>query len=238
MGFPLYDTHGNNVGSVNRHPDTVNHPNEFQLGNERTYDAWGAIKTGSNYPQQGYCASIGHRLDDESSLAYMRARYYEPSTGRFVSEDPAMDGSNWFAYCSNNPVNYLDFTGKWKITGKSDYFNGEMFFAMLFFSTAALLCVADGWAGVAASRLEKVVKVGLLGLAAFHFSEAIGETSFSSERAVKFLAHLAVYAGILGTSAEGMSHKANKGIGGIAVMATAAYSLMVLGLLISTTCDE
>jgi hypothetical protein len=42
----------------------------------------------------------------------MRARYYEPWTGRFLSEDPAMDGANWYVYCGNDPVCRGDYTGK------------------------------------------------------------------------------------------------------------------------------
>jgi hypothetical protein len=45
----------------------------------------------------------------------MRARYYEPSRGRFISEDPARDGWNWFSYCDGNPISYADFSGKVKI---------------------------------------------------------------------------------------------------------------------------
>jgi uncharacterized protein RhaS with RHS repeats len=42
----------------------------------------------------------------------MRARYYEPWTGRFLSEDPAMDGANWYVYCANDPVNLFDPDGR------------------------------------------------------------------------------------------------------------------------------
>jgi RHS repeat-associated protein len=57
---------------------------------------------------QGYCGSLQHRRDAESGLVYMRARYYEPWTGRFLSEDPAMDGANWYAYCDSDPINFAD----------------------------------------------------------------------------------------------------------------------------------
>jgi hypothetical protein len=42
----------------------------------------------------------------------MRARYYEPTIGRFISEDSARTGLNWFAYCSGNPVRAVDVSGK------------------------------------------------------------------------------------------------------------------------------
>ena len=29
------------------------------------------------------------------------APYYDPSTGRFISEDPIRDGLNWYVYCEN-----------------------------------------------------------------------------------------------------------------------------------------
>lgn len=36
----------------------------------------------------------------------------DPEIGRFISEDPAKDGLNWFVYCRNNPVNLVDRDGK------------------------------------------------------------------------------------------------------------------------------
>ena len=56
----------------------------------------------------GYC---GEYLDSESGLIYLRNRYYDPSTGRFITEDPVKDGLNWYAYCGNNPVNMVDPSG-------------------------------------------------------------------------------------------------------------------------------
>lgn len=105
---------------------------------------------------------------------------------------------------------------------------------MIAFEVAAVLCVSDGWAGAAAERVTKVVKGGLLGLAAFHFAEAIGETFFSSQRDLKFMAHRAAYAAVLGSIAEAMGKKASSGIGAVAIRATRMYSLMIIGLLVSS----
>ena len=140
-GYPVYDTHGNNVGMVSRSGTS------YSVGNERTYDAWGGVKTTSgDPPQQGYCASLGHREDLESSLVYMRARYYEPSTGRFVSEDPARDGSNWLMYANNDPQNHVDLTGQ--TTDEEFNFLGNIMIVIGYFllnNTRSLRDINLGW---------------------------------------------------------------------------------------------
>jgi RHS repeat-associated protein len=85
----------------------------FTVASEKSYDAWGGIRARNSNPEyQGiYCANLGHTQNDEASLIYMRARYYEPSSGRFVSEDVASDGQNWYIYCGNCPVNANDSSG-------------------------------------------------------------------------------------------------------------------------------
>jgi RHS repeat-associated protein len=78
------------------------------------YDVYGAVRTqsGSSANKFKYVAGIGHPTDEETGLIYMRARYYEPGTGRFGSEDPAQNGINWFGYCAGSPVNLYDPTGR------------------------------------------------------------------------------------------------------------------------------
>ncbi len=46
-----------------------------------------------------------------SGSYYFNARWYDAGTGRFISEDPARDGSNWFIYTYNNPLKFTDPTG-------------------------------------------------------------------------------------------------------------------------------
>jgi RHS repeat-associated protein len=35
-------------------------------------------------------------------------RDYQPQVARFTTVDPIRDGSNWFAYVNNDPVNWID----------------------------------------------------------------------------------------------------------------------------------
>ena len=71
------------------------------------YDAFGNITsaTGSYTPHFRYC---GEYYDTETGWYYLRNRYYSPITGRFLTEDPARDGLNWYTYCGNNPVAFVD----------------------------------------------------------------------------------------------------------------------------------
>ncbi len=111
VSYPLYDAHGNGVGFLSKSGTS------WSLGDERTFDAWGRIRSGSTSDNKGrYCANLGHKQDDESDLTYMRARYYEPASGRFVCEDTSRDGSNWYVYVSNNPIRGVDYSGKMELT--------------------------------------------------------------------------------------------------------------------------
>jgi RHS repeat-associated protein len=40
-----------------------------------------------------------HETDVETGLIYAQARWLDPATGEFTSEDPLMDGLNWYGYC-------------------------------------------------------------------------------------------------------------------------------------------
>lgn len=60
----------------------------------------------------------GLQYDAESGLYYMRARYYAPDLGRFVSEDPIglAGGINQYRFAGNDPVNSSDPTGLWCVS--------------------------------------------------------------------------------------------------------------------------
>ncbi len=51
------------------------------------------------------------KCPQNAGLIYLRARYYDPQNRRFTQEDPARDELNWYAYCGNNPVMFVDHWG-------------------------------------------------------------------------------------------------------------------------------
>lgn len=73
------------------------------------FDAYGnQSEENTVYNPFGY---RGEYTDIESGLVYLRARLYDPQTGRFINEDPVKDGSNWYIYCSGNPIVFVDPSG-------------------------------------------------------------------------------------------------------------------------------
>ena len=64
----------------------------------------------------------GAIYDELTGLLYLNARFYDPATGRFISQDTYRgerdDAGTWhlYVYCANDPVNYVDPSGHVKIT--------------------------------------------------------------------------------------------------------------------------
>jgi len=55
-------------------------------------------------------------MHDDTGLLYMRARFYDPEVGRFLSKDPVglWGGDvNLYRYALSNPVNWMDPWGLW-----------------------------------------------------------------------------------------------------------------------------
>ena len=74
------------------------------------YSAFGEIISREGASSRlGYNSQMG---DELTGLTYLRARYYNPATGRFTQEDVIYDdGFNLYAYCGSNPVIYCDPSG-------------------------------------------------------------------------------------------------------------------------------
>ncbi|ARU45040.1 hypothetical protein CCB81_13175 [Armatimonadetes bacterium Uphvl-Ar2] len=78
----------------------------------RVYDAFGAelSATGTWKGPFGYAGGLGYQ-EDSSGLKLLGHRYYDPTTGRFLSRDPIKDARNWYVYCSAAPLSRQDRRG-------------------------------------------------------------------------------------------------------------------------------
>ena len=96
--------HADGLGSVVRITDATG-----SAASSRRFDAFGKPEVG---PTDGY-GFTAREWDGTPRLAYHRARYYDPTMGRFVSEDPVRfrGGSNFYVYALGNPVNARDPLG-------------------------------------------------------------------------------------------------------------------------------
>ena len=109
------------------------------VASEYGYDVFGELRGQSGLPDdvmlftgEQYDARARHNAP---GLYYLRARYYDPTIGRFLSQDP-VPSANLYAYVGNNPTNRVDPTGlRWLYGGEFGggfdkeggfkYFSGE-----------------------------------------------------------------------------------------------------------------
>lgn len=113
--YYLYNGHGDVVQIIAENGTTVNN---YQ------YDEWGNILQQTEGIKNSF-KYAGEIQDEETGLYYLRARYYDPGVGRFISKD-SYEGQitnplslNLDTYAHNNPLKYADPSGHrvWLIHG-------------------------------------------------------------------------------------------------------------------------
>ena len=92
------------------------------------YDAWGkcvvdASTTNTELANLNPFRYRSYYFDTETSLYFLKTRYYDPEIGRFMTIDDlsyldpeSINGLNLYAYCGNNPVNRVDSEGNFAIS--------------------------------------------------------------------------------------------------------------------------
>ncbi len=113
----------NIVASVEDETGTsvIKYYHQGRLNNRLTTDSSGNIDEeflslpfGQKIANSGVDYPFTGKEDDESSLYYFGARYYDSNLGRFTSVDSmaGKDGNLAYAYVANNPMNYVDPDGR------------------------------------------------------------------------------------------------------------------------------
>ncbi|MBI4456762.1 MAG: RHS repeat protein [Acidobacteria bacterium] len=121
-----------------------------QITDSYAYNAYGQVTgaTGTSDNPFTYIGRFGVMREPSTSLYYMRARWYDSATGRFLSRDPrGIDladprSLNPYQYVSQNPLRYFDPLGltvqldspqgRWLITGERRTLNPPLPPAPLF----------------------------------------------------------------------------------------------------------
>ena len=82
------------------------------------YDSYGKL-TASTGTLVNSFQYTGREFDSETGIYYYRARYFDPSAGRFLSQDPIRfgGGTNFYAYTRNNPAVRTDPFGYYSGSG-------------------------------------------------------------------------------------------------------------------------
>ncbi|TEB10867.1 RHS repeat-associated core domain-containing protein [Pelotomaculum propionicicum] len=102
--------HQDGLGSISAITDIA-----ANLLNRYTYDVFGLPRSVSESVNNSF--RFAGEQYDSNDLIYLRARYYNPATGRFLSQDTFQGklndplSQNRYAYCGNNPVLFVDPTG-------------------------------------------------------------------------------------------------------------------------------
>ena len=107
------------------HKDALGSITNLTLSNENIlvsyrYTSFGSIESQSNEHQNEFTYT-GRQIDREAGLYYYRSRYYNSEIGRFTQKDKigAKGGLNLYLYVKDNPIIYIDPSGKCK-QGKLD----------------------------------------------------------------------------------------------------------------------
>ncbi|MGH2543073.1 MAG: RHS repeat-associated core domain-containing protein, partial [Ardenticatenaceae bacterium] len=102
--------HADGLGSIRSISDSTG----VEVGT-REYDAFGATRgsTGVSFA----FGFTGEHVDAETGFVYLRARYMDPGTGRFIGKDPYAgeldipDSLHKYSYVYNSPLSFIDPSG-------------------------------------------------------------------------------------------------------------------------------
>ncbi len=109
---PLHDLAGNVVRLIDPQNREILETYEYTaFGQVSIFNTAGEVEKISPFHNPWQFAE--KRIDNKSGLILFGFRFYDPNTGRWISQDPIgnLDGPNLYAYLHNNPLSHFDRFG-------------------------------------------------------------------------------------------------------------------------------
>ena len=162
---------------TNLQGDVVGIADNYGVGATYRYDAWGNIiasDSASNVLNNAMTDNPlryrGYIYDAETGFYYLQSRYYDPAIGRFINADGYVStgtgfiGYNMYAYCNNNPVNYIDPNGENALSGFlcSNPYTAIVGIAILLISLVVVVTTTSSepivWPEISLPKIEEKVE--------------------------------------------------------------------------------
>ncbi len=145
-----------------------------QVTDSFIYGPYGTIedRTGNSDIDFLFSGQLGIETD-ENGLVYLNDRYYDPSVGRFLNEDPYslkyqdILNLNLYSYCANDPLNNVDPTGNYietiidivsVISSAVEFYKNPTIFSFSFLVADTVAALLPG--AVAPSAVSKGIRWG------------------------------------------------------------------------------
>ncbi len=153
--YYVTDPHGNVVQLTDETGNVIKTYEYDSFGNEIKPDS----KDGNPFR---YC---GEYYDKETEEIYLRARYYQPEKGRFLTrdtytgEEDEPESLHLYTYCENDGVNMVDPTGHWGRRSSNSFVHQELTreaFSRYYNNNSALMIAQSS------SEMEKTILDGVI----------------------------------------------------------------------------
>jgi len=153
--------------TLSDHRGNIRHlldPTTRSIAQSHHYTAFGEETTSTTQPFNPWRYS-SKRFDPDLQLIYFGQRYYDPSSARWLTPDPAdfIDGLNLYQYVHNNPLQYFDP-------------NGECVFLIPLFFWGTELCIVS-WSAVG-TAVAIGAATGTVAYAGYKVVQALNESSY------------------------------------------------------------
>jgi RHS repeat-associated protein len=121
------------------------------IANHRIYDAYGNLTSETDSAVDCLFGYTGRMFDESTGLQNNLNRWYDPTTGRWLSQDPiGFNGgdANLYRYCENSPTNYIDPSGYCHVeTGDNGEDDGDIHFGLNLDGLDGLTAQGNGHGG-------------------------------------------------------------------------------------------